>query len=442
MEIQKFIDKLFKIAEARGIKEYQVSYQEGESSTIQVYEQQVLEQSNNASNILNFAVRANGKIGRYTTARFEEEDVERVVDEALENALVLECDENFFFYDGKGKYKEVKKHTPLMEELGKLDKTEFLKKLEKLAYEADARINKVIMTKYNYRKGRQIMRNSLGLDIEDNGVWASALLYVSAKENGVVKTYGDGVAFDKEEDFNPKVLVDKVVNKAVSRLNTDDIVSQKTAVIFENSTFASILGSISNIFSAYTVDTGKSKLKGKTGQAIASPKVTLIDNPWLDNGFATSAFDSEGVPTKYKELIKDGVLQGFLYGLSMAHKHKAEPTGNGTGGLGSQVFNFYLQNGTMPKVELLKKLGTGIYIDKLNGLNGAVNTVSGDFSMGAEGYQVKEGKLGTYLNQFTISGNIYDLLLDIDEIGNDLDFDMSPLGSPSVLVKNITVANN
>lgn len=442
MEIKAFIDKLFLAAEKQGLEEYQVDYGERENNNLQVYEQKILEQSNNVANVLNFAVRINGKIGRFTLEEFSEENVDLVVSEAVANAKLLECDEDFFFYDGKGEYKKVKPYEPMKNELDKLDKLEFLKTLEKRAYELDERINKVIATRYSYSKGRRIMRNSLGLDLEDNGSWAGASLYVSAKSGEVVKTYGNGVSFDKIEDFNPEILVQKVVKKAVARLDCVAVDSQKTAVIFENKTFAAILGNIVGIFSSYQVDIGKSKLKGKIGEKIANEKITIIDNPWLENGYKTKAFDDEGVPTQYKEVVKNGVLQTFLYGLSMANKYNTQSTGNGTGGLGIKAFNFYLANGDCPKDELLNKLENGVYIDKLNGLNGGISIVSGDFSMGAEGFLVENGKITKTLSQFTISGNIYQLLNDVEELGNDLDFDQSPLGSPSVLINNITIANN
>lgn len=442
MEIKEFIDKLFAAAKKQGLEEYQIIYGETENNNLQVYEQKVLEQNNNVANGLNFAVRIDGKVGRFNLEEFVEENIDLVISEAVANAKLLECEEDFFFYDGKGKYKKVKAYEPMKKELDRLNKLEFLKTLEKRAYEFDERINKVIATRYSFGLGRRIMRNSLGLDLEDLSSWAGASLYVSAKSGDVIKTYGEAVSFDKLEDFIPDLLVQKVGKKAVARLDCVDVASQKTSVVFENKTFAAILGNISGMFSSYNVDTGKSKLKGKIGEKIANEKITIIDNPWLENGYNTMAFDGEGVPTQYKEVVKNGILQTFLYGLSMADKYKTKSTGNGTGGLGTKVFNFYLENGSCSKEELLNKLGNGVYIDKLNGLNGGISIVSGDFSMGAEGFLIENGKITQALSQFTVSGNIYQLLNDVEELGNDLDFDQSPLGSPSVLVKNITIANN
>lgn len=202
------------------------------------------------------------------------------------------------------------------------------------------------------------------------------------------------------------------------------------------------MGAIAGIFDAYEVETGRSRLKGKIGEQIASPLLTIIDNPWLEGGFATVPFDGEGVPTKYKEVVKNGVLQTFLYGLCMADKHGCDSTGNGSGMQEAEIFNFYVQKGALPPETLLRELDNGVYIDKINGLRVGLNTVTGDFSAAAEGFEVKNGKIGRPLKQFTFSGNIYRLLKDIRAVGNDLTFYCSPFGSPSILADNITVVNS
>ena len=88
-------------------------------------------------------------------------------------------------------------------------------------------------------------------------------------------------------------------------------------------------------------------------------------------------------------------------------------------------FNLYIKNGNSSKEELLKHLGNGVYIDILNGLRVGCNVTSGEFSLGAEGFAVENGNLTKALNQFTIAGNIFDLLQNIEMLGNDLDLSKS-----------------
>ena len=102
-------------------------------------------------------------------------------------------------------------------------------------------------------------------------------------------------------------------------------------------------------------------------------------------------------------------------------------------------FNLYIQNGTTSPDEMFGQLGNGVYIDRLNGLGAGLSVASGDFSVGAEGFLIENGKKTKALNQFTVSGNIYQLLQDISAVGNDLDMARSSVASPSLLVANLTV---
>lgn len=439
MDIKQYIDKLCVRAKEKNL-EFQVFYKQKESTQLQVFEQQVSVQKYSDYHYLNFKVRLNGKIGKISLEKFDKNEIDAVIEKAVANAKLLELDEEFFFYDGIGKYEKVipyKPH-PKIENLNKID---FLMSLEKSAYEADKRINKVITTAFSETKWQEIMRNSLGLDLSDAGHSASAYVYLSASDGKDVKTGSEGTLFEKEEDFNPKILAEKAVENAVSRLNGIDIASSKGTVVFDRKVFAEFLGAAKGIFDAYMLDTGKSKLKDKTGKIVAAENVTIIDNPLLDGGYNSSSYDGEGVPTRYKKVIENGILKTVLCGLAMAHKTGVESTGNGTGGLGATTFNFYLDNGDLSKDEILNKVQNGVYIDKLNGVRTGLSIVSGDFSFGAEGYLIEDGKIGKALNQFTISGNLYEVLKDIKYVGNDLEFHLSSEGSPTVAVDNITIAN-
>ncbi len=441
-EINDFIDALFAEARKQGLDEWQVKYVESESSDIQVFEQKVSKQGASAVRRLNLAVKAGDKIGHFVTECFDVAEAAFVVGEAAANAALMDCDEKFFFYDGHGEYRAVHPYRPQDDRLAAIDPAAYLREAERLAYAADKRIHQVIYTSFYKKKRKLLIRNSLGLNLEDETSAAGAYILLSAKDNGGIRSYGASVCFDKEADFDPACLARSAVDRVLAHLNPTDVVPQKMSVVFENRRFAEFLGAIAGIFDAYEVETGRSRLKGKIGEQIASPLLTIIDNPWLEGGFATVPFDGEGMPTKYKEVVKNGVLQTFLYGLCMADKHGCDSTGNGSGMQEAEIFNFYVQKGALPPETLLRELDNGVYIDKINGLRVGLNTVTGDFSAAAEGFEVKNGKIGRPLKQFTFAGNIYRLLKDIRAVGSDLTFYCSPFGSPSILADNITVVNS
>jgi len=436
--IEAYINKLEAFCRQRKLDKFEIRYRQEENTTLQVYEQKVSEAKDNFSESISLTVLHNGKKGHFETADFDEKKIPLVVDEALANAEAIDTEENFFLHDGSGNYESVKPYQPLPQ-LAKTDKIRYLKDLEALAYEADNRVNKVIKTCFVENRTALVIRNSLGLKLSKNKNGAYAYIYLSASNGKTVKTDSEAVFFNRPEDFVPQTVVNVVVPRLVSRLNAADVKSGKYSVVFDKDVAGDLLEAIQPIFSSYSLDTGATKLKDRIGEQVASSLVTVTDNPWLDGGLATTAFDGDGVPTRPKDLVKNGILQGFVYGLALADKHKTRTTGNGGGGLRPMFFNLYIQNGETGRDEMFRQLENGIYIDKLNGLSAGLSIASGDFSVGAEGFLIENGKPVKALNQFTVSGNIYRLLQDIKAVGCDLDLTRSSVGAPSLLAENLTI---
>ena len=163
---------------------------------------------------------------------------------------------------------------------------------------------------------------------------------------------------------------------------------------------------------------------------------------------SSTPFDGEGVPTSYKEIISGGKLTTLLHNLKTAKKQGVKSTGNGSrpsyaSPVGIAPTNFYIKPGEAGLDEMAAKLGDGLVITRLEGLHAGANPISGDFSLGAKGYKVENGRLGGAVKQITIAGNFYQLLKDIVEVGSDLRFGFpgaACFGSPSVRVSKLSVA--
>ena len=160
--IENYLQKLEAFCQSKNIANYEIRYFQENNRVLKVYEQKVCEARDNASQSVAVIVVQNGKRGRFDTTDLDENKIPLIVEEALSNALSIDTDETFFLYDGKGDYHKVKPYKPLPQ-LAQLDKIGYLKTLEKAAYEADKRINKVIHTIYKEGYSRLLIRNSLGL---------------------------------------------------------------------------------------------------------------------------------------------------------------------------------------------------------------------------------------------------------------------------------------
>lgn len=439
MQAKQFVEQLYDACSSAGLEEFQISYFCNRSENLEVFEQKVSKQSNNENQYIVLKIKYNGKIGEYTSQRFDEEDVSFMIEKSLENAKLIDAEQDDFFYDGSGSYQEVVPYVPLVNKLKNMDKICFLKEVEERAYQADKRVNKVIGSAYGYSEHKFIMRNSLGLNISDERTAAYAYVYLSVKEGNIIKTEAQETAFQKDDDFNPEILAKKAVDKALKKLNVFDIQSGSHQVMFKGSAFIDIVKMLAGLVSAKNIQEEKSKWQKMIGKSVASDCVSLIDNPFLEGGFGTLSHDYEGYPSSYKEVIKNGTLQTYLYGLKTAYNDGVSSTGNGDGN-DIMVFNFYLKPGEQKKEDLFSKMINGVYIDELNGIHAGYDMVSGDFSFGASGFAVKDGCISHYLNQFTISGNIYDLMKNIVAVANDLDFDYGKIGSPSVWVGKLNLS--
>ena len=280
------------------------------------------------------------------------------------------------------------------------------------------------------------------------------------KEDTQNSAYGFCVVLTQEEDdkrsgldfvmgrdfskFDAKKIAEKSVEKAVSLLGGKQNESGKYPVVFSCDMMATMLATFSGIFSAKSVQEGKSLLKGKLEEQIANERVTIVDDALYPEGFSTRAFDSEGYPSQKTVLIEKGKLKSFLHNTQTAGKDGVRSTGNGSrsykGSLNVSPSNFYLEQGNFKEEDLFKKHETCIEIVALQGMHSGANSISGDFSLSAEGFLYQDGKRLHSLKQFTVSGNILQLLKVVEMIADNFKFDMDSIGAASVLAKELSIS--
>ena len=244
------------------------------------------------------------------------------------------------------------------------------------------------------------------------------------------------------KDLNLSSLADELVKKVTETLDPKPFESKNLPVIFHREAFASLLETFAPIFSGENALKGKTPLKGREGEAIAPPFVSIFDDGTLKGGLATHPYDDEGFPQRKTPLVEGGIFKGFYHSLYSARKLGKEPTGNGfrssfTSPPRAQISNLYIAGEGVDFEELLKGKEEAILVYDLMGLHTA-DPISGDFSLGANGVYYRKGKKVQALRGITVAGNFLKLLSDIEALGNEPEF-YGSVGSPSVLVKNITV---
>lgn len=445
MELKEFIDKLFKKAKSNGFDEYEVYYVDRESLSINVYNEEVEKYNLTTSYGLSFRGKINDKIGYSYTEILDEDAIEMLVKNAKESALVIENEDIQFIYEGDKEYTKVNTYYKALENIPADKLIDLALSMEKEAKSLESRVVSFEGCGIGYSNSKYGIINSKGLNLENKANLLSAYVVPIIKEGDNMLDGMGYVTANSLEEVDPKKLAKDGINEAVSRIGGKSIPSGKYKTIINNEAMVSILSTFAGVFSGDAAQKGLSLLKDKEGEIIASEKVTLLDNPHLENGLASVPFDDEGVATKKKDIIHEGRLMTLLHNLKTAYKGNTKSTGNGfkssyASSVGVSPTNFYIQKGDKSFDELLKEVGEGVLITEFAGLHSGANSITGDFSLAAKGFYIKDGKKDFPVEQITVAGNFFDLLKDVVEVGTDLKFPMSSVGSPSIRVEGLSIA--
>lgn len=445
MELNIFINKLFQEAKNNGFNEYEVYYVDRESLSINAYNEEVEKYNLTTSYGLSFRGKINDKIGYSYTEILDDDAINMLVKNAKESALVIENEDIQFIYEGDKEYVEVNTYYKALENLPADKLIDLALSMEKEAKTLDNRVTSFGGCGIGYSKARYGIINSKGLNLENKSNLLSAYV-VPIIKNGEDMHDGMGyVTANSIEDVDPRKLAQDGINEAISRIGGKSVSSGKYKAVINNEAMVSILSTFAGVFSGDAVQKGLSLLKGKEGEIIASKQVTLLDDPHLENGLASVPFDDEGVATKKKDIIHEGKLMTLLHNLKTANKGNTKSTGNGfknsyASPVGVSPTNLYIQKGEKSFEELLKDVGEGLLITEFAGLHSGANSITGDFSLAAKGFYIKDGKKDYPVEQITVAGNFFDLLKNIEEVGSDLKFPMSSIGSPSVKITELSIA--
>ena len=220
--------------------------------------------------------------------------------------------------------------------------------------------------------------------------------------------------------------------RAVRRLNSRKISTCQVPVLFEAPLASGLISTLINAISGGSLYRKSSFLLDSLGKQVASPLLNIVENPHLKKGLASSPFDNEGVATQARQLVKEGVLQGYVLGSYSARKLGMKTTGNAGGN-----HNLIVQSGANDFSGMLQQMGTGLLVTELLGTG--VNMVTGDYSRGAAGFWVENGVIIHPVEEITIASNMADMLKMIVGIGTDVVIQGSKQVG-SILIERMTVA--
>ena len=224
----------------------------------------------------------------------------------------------------------------------------------------------------------------------------------------------------------------KAGERTVRRLNTKKIKTCQVPVIFEATLASGLISTLINAISGGNLYRKSSFLLDSLGKQVASSLLNIVEDPHIKKGLASSPFDGEGVPTHTRQLVKDGVLQGYVLASYSARKLGLQTTGNAGGN-----HNLIVRSGVDDFAGLLRKMDRGLVVTELLGTG--INMVTGDYSRGATGFWVENGVILHPVEEITIAGNMTEMLKMIVGIGTDVLVQGSKQVG-SILIERMTVA--
>lgn len=270
---------------------------------------------------------------------------------------------------------------------------------------------------------------------------------------GVTVVLSDGESFEMGsygkherflEDLNPLRYAELAVDRTRRLLGGAPLETGKYTLLLEAEVAGSLVDEVGELFCASDVHKGRSLMKGRLGSSVAGTVVTLTDDARLPRRAGSATFDGEGVPTGRTVLIDAGVANAYLYNLQYAARDGVRSTGSASRGLSSLpdvgTSNLVLAPGASSPEALLAGIESGFLVQELMGLH-TLNPVSGDFSLGAKGMRIRNGRIAEPVSGVTIAGNLLDFMGKITALGSDLEF-FGSTGAPAIVVEDVTVAGN
>jgi len=430
---------------AMDIDHYELYLSQVESTFIEVKEQQIECFTSAQRKGLSLRVLKDNRLGFSYCTEITNKSFDRLISNAIMSAKNTSPDEFHGFPETSKPLPQLVVFDHSISSIPKEEKIEKVKSLEKAAISYDRRVTKVRKAMYQERIATEHLVNSNGLNLSHQGTFFSCSIVVVAEEKDDSQMGWDFDFNHFYHDLDVTKIGKTASSKALRLLGAQSISSFRGPAILDNSVSCQFLGVLTPSFLAESVQKNKSLLKGKMNTKIFSHKIDIIDDGLYPGGAATQPFDGEGVIRQSTPLIEQGVLKNFLYDTYCAKKDKTHSTGNSSRSsiktppkVGQS--NLYIKKGEESSDDFTSHVDKGLFVNEVMGIHTA-NPISGDFSLGVNGFLIKNGKKTTPVKGIAISGNIITLFNRVVSVGNDLRF-LGHTGSPSLLIEEVDISGN
>lgn len=323
------------------------------------------------------------------------------------------------------------------------DKVALAMELERLTLAQDPRL-RVEQSEYADSLGEAAVATSTGIRAAGRESGCYVVISTLASEGDETQT---GFAFSVGRtpgELDVAKAAAEGSERATRMLGGVKPASRRLTVVLDPYVTAQFLSVLSAALNGEAVLKGRSLFADRVGEEVASPLVTLVDDPTNPLAYSATPVDGEGLATRRTSLVDGGVLQGFLQSSYSGRRSGTASTGNAVRGFKSTpscgAIALQLAPGTRTQADLIASIDDGVLISEVAGLHSGVNPVSGDFSTGASGLVIAGGGLGGPIREFTVASTIQKMLKDVAEVGGDVDWLPMRAAGVSLVIHDVTVS--
>jgi PmbA protein len=335
-------------------------------------------------------------------------------------------------------------HDPTVAVLPTAERIESARRAEAAAFATSPRVTNSQGASYASGDDEVVLANTSGFMGSYRSSSVSLSVVPVAEQDGQMErdywyTSGRGLS----DLLAPEEVGRIAAERTLRRLGARKVPTCEVPVVFDPETAAELLGTLFRAISGYAVFRNATFLREKVGEAVASPLLTLVDDGRRYRGLGSRPFDGEGSPTRRNVPVERGVLRFFLCDAYSARKIGARPTGSARRGVGGGpsvgAANLYFEAGTTPPEDIVASVSRGLFVTDLIGFG--IDLVSGDYSQGAVGHWIEDGRIAHPVHEVTIAGNLKEMLRDVDAVGTDLEF-RGAVASPTLRIKKMTLSGS
>ena len=286
---------------------------------------------------------------------------------------------------------------------------------EQAGFDLDTTINNSEGATVSSHQGGRVYANShgfVGSSISTRHSLSCTL--IADDERGMQRDYWYGIARDAADLESASSIGERAARNTLRRLNARTISTGTYPVIFAAEVAPSLFGQLISAIRGGALYRKSSFLLDHLGKQIFPEFIHIHEQPYLLKGLGSAAFDGEGITTQARDIVQEGVLQGYVLDSYSARKLNMTTTANSGG-----VRNLTIDSGDLDFSTMLKQMGTGIVVTETMGMG--VNIVTGDYSQGAAGFWVENGEIQYPIDEFTIASNLKDMFMGIQAVGNDIE---------------------